>query len=128
MTNDGLLLVRDAGISGEQRLYRWGNWGLSVVNGAALHYYTFRREIAVVRFTDERGPNDFRLVYTTPLTRDVEVFQSDEDASTFVEQARDYFATADMAAIEAAEESAHREREASRKALREKYAATGGTQ
>lgn len=117
MTNDGLILTRNTGISGEQRLYRWGNWGLSVVNGSALHSYAFRREAAVVHFTDKRGPNDFDLCYETPLTSDVEVFQSDEEADEFVERARAYFESADLAALEIAAKTALTEREESRRKL-----------
>lgn len=91
MTNEGLLLTRHSGIAGEQRLYRWGDWGLSVVNGPMLHAYSFAREAAVLYFTDKRGLNDFELCYSTPLTSDVEIFHSDEDADAFVIRAREYF-------------------------------------
>lgn len=90
MTDRDLVASRDTGISGEQRIYRWGDWGLSVVNGPALHAYQYAREAAVVRFTGE-SPFAFELDYSTPLTSDVAVFDTDEAADAFVEAARLYF-------------------------------------
>lgn len=121
MTNEGLLLTRIAGISGEQRLYRWGNWGLSVVNGSMLHSYSFAREAAVVRFTDESGPNDFVISYETPLSEDVEVFSTDEEADAFVLRARDYFASTNLADLEAKAIAAQAEREENRRRMREDF-------
>lgn len=91
MTDQDCVLKHHRGsLVGEQRIYRWGDWGLSVVNGARLHMYPFAREAAVVHFLSG-DPLDFELVYTTPLASDVEVFPSDEEADTFVERARQYF-------------------------------------
>lgn len=92
MTDQDMMLKRfhQNGVSGEQRIYRWGDWGLSVVNGRMLHAYPFAREAAVVYF-HSGDPLDFELVYTTPLTSDVEIFESDDEADVFVARAREYF-------------------------------------
>ena len=91
LTNEGLVSEqphKSAFIGGVQRMYRWGDYGLSVVNGPVLHAYPFAWEIAVLKY-DEKGR--FDLVYDTPLTGDVEVFGTDEDANEFIEKARKYF-------------------------------------
>lgn len=75
---------------GEQRIYRVGNYGLSCVNAQELHIFDFAWEIAVIKF---HGPTveDFKLNYDTPLTDDVEVFDSDVETNEFIKKAFEYF-------------------------------------
>jgi hypothetical protein len=87
ITNNHLLLERPNRIGGKQRIYRFSNgYGLSVVNATELHSYPFAWEIAVLKGVDEKG-NFEDLCYDTPLTDDVEVFGSDEEANDFIERA-----------------------------------------
>lgn len=90
---DGLILEGlhgNAWVGGTQRIYRWGDWGLSIINGQALHVDQFHSEAAVLRFTGKET-NAFDLDYSTPLTADVEVFVSAEEEERFIEKAREYF-------------------------------------
>lgn len=65
-------------LGGIQRLYDLPNgYGLSLVNSPILHAYDFAWEAAVF------SP-DGRLTYSTPLTDDVEVFDTDEEANDFI--------------------------------------------
>ena len=74
-------------IGGVQRIYRFDNgYGLSVVNGAMLHAYPFAWEIAVLENVSEDGKM-FNLTYDTELTKDVEVFDTDEETDTFINNA-----------------------------------------
>lgn len=69
---------------GIQRLYEFpGGWGLSCVDNPALHSFKFAWEIAVLRHG--------HLDYSTPLTEDVEVFMSDDEANAFIHKAAKYF-------------------------------------
>lgn len=69
-------------IGGVQRVYTLPNgYALSCINGAQKHYYDFAWEIAVLL------PDDKGLAYETPLTEDVEVFMTDEEANAFIERA-----------------------------------------
>ena len=69
---------------GTLRKYRYKNRGLSLINGSIFHSYPFAWEAAVL---DEDG----HLDYTTPLTSDVEVFSTDEEANEFIERAFAWF-------------------------------------
>lgn len=74
----------------EQRIYRLPNgYGLSCVNAPELHSYPFAWEIAVLDGVKQskRGRWNYRLVYDTPLTDDVVVFGSDEEAAEWIEAA-----------------------------------------
>jgi hypothetical protein len=68
-------------LNGVQRLYKFASgFKLSLVNSPMLHAYPFAWEAAVI------GP-DGDITYSTPLTDDVEVFQSDDEANAFIERA-----------------------------------------
>jgi hypothetical protein len=91
ITNKHLLLERPNRIGGIQRIYRFADGhGLSVVNSPMLHSYPFAWEIAVVNGVDDSGSFD-NLDYSTPLTKDVEVFADDKDANEFIERAAAHF-------------------------------------
>lgn len=86
LTNENLVEERPhpIGLGGVQRIYRFKNgWELSLVNTPMLHHYPFAWEAAVM---DSSG-----LRYDTPLTSDVEVFDSDEEANAFIKKAQNYF-------------------------------------
>ena len=91
ITNKNLVQERAAPVSGEQRIYDLGNgYGLSAVNGTMLHSYPFAWEIAVVKgiFKGDDEEYDWEdISYGTPLTNDVEVFSTDEEANKFIEEA-----------------------------------------
>ena len=94
LTDDYLICERDAGISGTQRIYRFPDGhGLSVVNGPAIHCYSFAREIAVLENVSEDG-GSFVLTYDTTLTDDVETFSTDEEANDFILKAIALFCNA----------------------------------
>jgi hypothetical protein len=114
LTDDGLLLERpNGGIGGVQRLYRWGSGGLSLVDSPMLHSYPFAWEAGVLAF-NEKGA--WSLTYETPLSQDVEVFSTEDEANTFILKAKAYFeANADPEAYE----RARKHHEETRKALRE---------
>lgn len=70
-----------------QRIYRFANGhGLSVVNNPVLHSYPFAWEAAVIGDVDDEGGFS-GLRYDTPLTEDVEVFYTDEEANDFIDRA-----------------------------------------
>ena len=72
---------------GTQRIYRFpSGFGLSLVNGAMLHGYSFAWEAAVLEGVNDDGTFE-RLTYDTSLTDDVEVFMSDDEANQFIERA-----------------------------------------
>jgi len=78
-------------LGGEQRIYRFANgYGLSVINSPMAHAYPFAWEIAVLKGVKKNGSFE-GLTYETPLTRDVEVFGSDEEANEFIKRAAGYF-------------------------------------
>lgn len=94
LTDQGLEVERPhhlAMVGGVQRLYRWGRWGLSLVNGKMLHAYSFAWEAAVQRYKSDAPNAKWELDYSTPLTNDVEVFETDEETNAFIEKARAYF-------------------------------------
>ena len=76
--------------TGVQRLYRWGQGGLSFVNHPAARSFPFAWEVAVIRFESAEN-QQFHLDYTTPLTKDVEVFATEDEAETFRQRAKAYF-------------------------------------
>ena len=86
LDDTGRLVLR-ADDWGVQRIYRCGDWGLSLINGTVLHSYKFAWEAAVLQFKDDKHS----LVYDTPLTSDVEVFPTDEETNEFINKALDYF-------------------------------------
>lgn len=75
-------------LSGIQRLYKLpNNYGLSLLNSKELHDFEFAWEAAVIE--PSQDSEDFGcLSYDTPLTDDVEVFYSDEEANAFIEKAK----------------------------------------
>lgn len=79
-------------LDGVQRLYRDGRYGLSLVNGPMLHGYDFAWEAAVLDYGSADGGR-FNLTYETPLTNDVEVFSTDDEANAFIARAFDWFAS-----------------------------------
>lgn len=83
LTNRKLDTERANTIGGTQRLYKSGDWGLSLINSPMAHSYPFAWEGAVMY----KG----ELCYTTELTNDVEVFQTDEEANVWINRALDYF-------------------------------------
>ena len=89
LTYDGLVEELPNPIGGVQRLYRWGDWGLSLINSPMAHSYPFAWEAAVLHW---EGKN-FSLDYSTELTDDVEVFESDDEANAFIARARASFTT-----------------------------------
>ena len=84
----GFVLERlhPASLGGRQRLYRWGHYGVSLISGPAFHAYPYAWEAAVIRFQSE-DLTPYDLVYTTVLTEDVEVFESDDAADAFLDRA-----------------------------------------
>lgn len=92
LTDENLLLERQH-LSGVQRLYRFKNGaGLSLVNASILHSYPFEWEAAVLKGVTPEGA--FKgLDYSTPLTGDVEVFQSEKEANEFIAKAAALFAS-----------------------------------
>lgn len=57
----------------KQRIYRFPNgWGASVITNWMAYS---RYELAVIRFLGD-DPGDFELDYTTPVTSDVEPFET----------------------------------------------------
>ena len=82
-----LLLEKPHSLGGVQRIYRFKSGkGLSVVNSPRLHSYDYAWEAAVI--TDVQDNGEFASIdYSTPLTEDVEVFMSDDEANAFIELA-----------------------------------------
>lgn len=79
---------------GVQRLYRWGNFGLSAVDPPILHFFPFAWEFAVIEYhPTSRKVDDFHLTYESDLTQDVVVVGSVEEASAFVRLASRYFSS-----------------------------------
>lgn len=75
-------------VGGVQRIYRFKDGhGLSLCDGAGMHAYPFAWEAAVLENVSKDGGR-FSLCYTTPLTEDVEVFNTEEEANEFIEKAR----------------------------------------
>ncbi|WP_319519838.1 hypothetical protein [uncultured Martelella sp.] len=89
ITNDMLILERgNPAAGGVQRLYRLPNgFGLSLINGPIAHPYPYAWEAAVVTNMDETGKYE-RISYDTELTRDVEVFETVQEANDFIGRAK----------------------------------------
>lgn len=90
LTDDMLVKasIRNDLSGGDSRLYKLPNgFGLSAQNDKILHYYSFAWEIAVVTNMQDDGTFD-TLTYDTPLTEDVEVFDTDEEANAFIARAK----------------------------------------
>jgi hypothetical protein len=92
ITNENLVLeITRPEFGGTQRLYRFkNNYGLSVVNGPALHIYPFAWECAVIQFDGEDNET-FDLCDATALKGDIAVFDTDEETNQFIEDTRWYF-------------------------------------
>lgn len=72
-------------IDGVQRIYRLANgYRLSLINGQRLRAYPFAWEGAVI-YPEHADPGG--LAYDTPLTEDVEVFDTDDEANAWIERA-----------------------------------------
>jgi hypothetical protein len=85
LTDEYLKQERPNHIGGVQRLYEFpGGWGLSLINSPRAHSFRFAWEAAVI------GPGG-GLNYETPLTSDVEVFDTDDEANAFIAKAAEYF-------------------------------------
>jgi len=80
LTDEGLLYKREAW-SGLQRVYRFGKYGVSAINGKAIRSYPYAWECAIIRFTIGE---QFTLDYSTPMTDDFEVFMTDEETNEFI--------------------------------------------
>ena len=81
LINTGFVKEDANEIGGVQRIYKFASgWGLSLINSPMAHSYPFAWEAAVL------NPNG-RLDYSTELTSDVVVFDSDEEANEFISRA-----------------------------------------
>lgn len=82
MITEKWLVKKQAGLmGGDQCIYKFpSGWGLSLINSPAVHCYSFAWEAAVL---NPQG----RLDYGTALTEDVEIFDTDDEANEFIEQA-----------------------------------------
>jgi hypothetical protein len=79
--------TENTGLGGKQRLYRFpSGYGLSMINFKLAHSYSFAWEGAVLRDMRENGKSG-GLDYSTPMTSDVEVFMSDDEANAWIELA-----------------------------------------
>ena len=72
-------------VGGMHILIREGKWRISLVNGTMLHSFPYAWEAAIKR--DDTG----RICYCTPLTQDVEVFDSTEATHKFIASAIEWF-------------------------------------
>lgn len=83
----GALVTRRSINGGEQIIARLPNgYGASIVRHDFSYGGTAGKwELAVISFTGE-GPNDFDLVYDTPITDDVIGWLSEEEAVEICEQ------------------------------------------
>jgi len=83
-----MLVLERRHFDGVQRLYKLPNgYGLSLVNATLLHSYVFAWEAAVVTAMQDDGSFGI-ITYRTPLTTDVEVFVTDEEANNFIQRAK----------------------------------------
>jgi hypothetical protein len=90
LINDGLVEEKPSEIGGTQRIYRWKDWGLSLINSPMAHAFPFAWEAAVIKFKDVNG-NAFDLSYKTELTSDVEVFDTNKETNEFILRAKELF-------------------------------------
>ena len=80
-------MERPNAIGGVQRLYRFpSGYGLSAINSPMAHSYPFAWEIAVLKNVTEDGKHG-GCCYDTPLTSDVEVFDTADEANKFIRRA-----------------------------------------
>lgn len=89
---DKNLVTERVHLGGVQRVYRDGRYGLSLVNAGMLHAYPFAWEAAVTDYGSPDGEK-WSLTYDTPLTDDVEVFATEEEAEAFIAKAFEWFAS-----------------------------------
>lgn len=76
-----------SGLGGVQRVYRFPTgFGLSAIDSPRMHHYPFAWEIAVLKDVSVDGAKH-TITYDTPLTDDVEVFDTDEAANEFIHRA-----------------------------------------
>ena len=88
---DKNLVVEQPNLDGTQRLYRFADGhGLSLINAPMAHSFRFAWEAAVLGGIKKDGTGG-RIQYATPLTNDVEVFQTDAEANAFIAKARAIF-------------------------------------
>jgi len=89
LTNEGLIKEREhpSGLGGVQRIYRFGDYGLSLINTPMAHAYPFAWEAGVLKF---KGDN-WELTYDTELSDDVEIFSTEEEANEFILKAKEHF-------------------------------------
>lgn len=86
LTNDDLLSEEPHVIGGRQRKYLFaGGWKVSLIDSPMAHAYDFAWEAAVI-------DPDGKIRCDTPLTSDVEVFATDDEANAFLAKAKSYFA------------------------------------
>lgn len=101
LTDENLLLEQPHPapyVGGVQRVYRFpGGYGLSLINGPGARCHSFAWEAAVIKGVQDNGRYD-SIVYSTPLTDDVAVFDSDDEANAFIREAAAYFASTGPAA------------------------------
>lgn len=91
LTDEHLVKVKPHFGGGEQRIYRDGRYGLSLVNSPILHSFPFAWEAAVCDYGTAEG-KDWHLTYDTPLTNDVEVFDTEAATASFIAVAFKWFA------------------------------------
>lgn len=82
LTNENLVMERPH-FGGVHRVYEVGDYGLSLINAKIFHRWAFAWDAAVLH----KG----ELTYSTPLTCDVEVFDTDDEANAFIEKAFAWF-------------------------------------
>lgn len=84
MITDDMLIKERSHLGGVQRIYGLPNgFQLSLINAPMVHAEEFAWEAAV----RDRGG---KLVYDTPLTTDVEVFATDDEANAFIQRAKEW--------------------------------------
>ena len=89
LTDEDLLMERKV-FGGVQRIYRFASgYGLSLIDSVMAHGFPFAWEAAVLKnVTDDGG---FSITYATPLTEDVAIFNTDEEANAFIAKAKKLF-------------------------------------
>lgn len=97
MLTDKNLIDTRSHLGGTQRIYRNGRYGLSLINAPMLHSYPFAWEAGVFDYGSADGKNG-RLTYDTPLTNDVEVFDSEAETQDFIDKAFVWFESQSEAA------------------------------
>lgn len=86
ITDRNLIATRtNPNLGGDQRLYQLANgYRLSAINSPKANFNPFAWEIAVLKVVDDKIDG---IAYDTPLTNDVEVFYTDDEANAFIERA-----------------------------------------